>query len=556
MGEDRQAYETLARDYARGLMQCFPEDTSYETELLMSAIYDDDAEEIQKLFSSVYARDKTNESIRTAYFFWNKQREFFVDALKVATDGGPDLRNQEILEDIIARNAENVRTGGAEAYLLNRLIPSELRPTNDEFAAQPIVDRFPKNVARAATKIAELDETATQADAAEAVRLFWRNINLQSLDTSMPFYMGGSNTLMFLDWPVDFEESGHINFYGYGYYGQGPVAVNWSSYINLPDDQYGPRTDYERLLDRTIKTFPLGRELELLLRSQNNPYDPYQYQFFYGSQTDEKSRWYEVIRAAYGHHPEDLQQRLQELTTKILTGLANEHEFMMWMHLSNESQTQPSPEVITQFEEWAGGIDTPTQPQLINIARLFAGLEEWKRAIEVYKLLVVNRADFNEFMGGGYYGPPSNQPLSISLILDDVIEWLPVSESRKFIRDVLPVARRFDDKEVGQFMSDFFNIAALAKVFPSDEIFELASEIHANTTLPNNHNTPLKPFEALPLMAGIEVQIAGSEYNDAFNQIQQLISKEHIASSSDSGDLRMDRFRSPFGSMDEIYYLD
>jgi len=310
------------------------------------------------------------------------------------------------------------------------------------------------------------------------------------------------------------------------------------------------------LLDRTIETFPLGRELELLLRSQNNPYDPYQYQFFYGSQTDEKSRWYEVIREAYGHHPAELQKRLQELTTKILTGLANEHEFMMWMHLSNESKTQPSVEVIAKFEEWAGGIDIPTQPQLINIARFFAGLEEWERAIEVYKLLVVNRSDFNEFMGGGYYGPPSNQPLSISLILDDVIEWLPINESRKFIRDVLPVARRFDDKEVGQFMSDFFNIAALAKVFPSDEIFELASEIRASTTLPNNHNTPLKPFEALPLMAGIEVQIAGSDYNDAFDQMQQLISKENIASSSDSGDLRMDRFRNSFGRMDEIYYLD
>ncbi|MYD45556.1 MAG: hypothetical protein F4W92_04320 [Gammaproteobacteria bacterium] len=554
LGNDRQAYEALARDYARGLMRCFPEDTSHEIELLMSAIYDDDAEEVRSLFSSVYSRDKSNESIRTAFFFWNKQREFYVDALNIATDGGPDLRNQEILEDIIARNAENVRSGGTENYILQQMIPIELRPT-DEFAPPPIVEQLPKNVARAATKIGELSETATHADAAEAVRLFWRNINLRNLDNSSPFGMGGSNTLMFLDWPVDFEESGHINFYGYGYYGQGPVAVNWSSYIGLSDVQYGPRTDYERLLDRTIKTFPLGRELELLLRSQNNPYDPYQYRYFYGSQTDEKSRWYEVIRAAYGHHPEDLQQRLQELTDKILTGLANEHEFMMWMHLSNESQTQPSTEVITKFEEWAGGIDTPTQPQLVNIARFFAGLEEWGHAIEVYKLLVVNRADFNEFQGGRYYGPSSNQPLSLALIFEDVIEWLPSDESKKFIRDVLPVVQRFDDMEIGQFMSDLFNIEVLAKVFPPEEIFELASEIRASTTLPSNHNTPLKPFEALPLIAGIEILIDASEYNDALGRIQQLISKESIASSSDSGDISMVRF-SPFGSLNDFYYLD
>ena len=551
---DPQARTKLRTDFTRGLMQCFPDESSHRIELLSSTLNSNDVLRTQELFNEVYELDKTNESIRTAYFFWNKQREFYDDALQVATDGGPDLRNREIMEDIIARNAENVRIGGAEAYLLNRLIPSELRPTN-EFSAPPIVDRYPKNVARAANKIVELEETATATEAAEAIRLFWRNINLQSLDTSSPYSIGGSNTLMFLDWPVDFEESGNVSFYGSSYYGPSRVATNWSTYLSYSNYPYQSRNDYERLLDHTIKTFPLGRELELLLRSQNNPYDPYQYRYFYGNQTDEKSRWYEVIRAAYGHHPDDLKQRLQELTDKILASRANEHEFMMWMHLSNESQTQPPVEVIAKFEEWVSGIDTPTQPQLINVARFFAGLGEWEHAIDVYKLLVVNRADFNEFRGGRYYGPSSNQPLSLALIFDDVIKWIPLNESRKFIRDVLPVAQRFDDMEIGQFMSDFFNMEVLAKVFQPEEIFELASEVRASTTVPNIHTSPLKPFEALPLIAGIEVQIDTSEYNEALDQVQQLISKDNIASSSDSGDVSMDRF-SPFGNVNDFYYLE
>ncbi|MCY3541589.1 MAG: hypothetical protein OXH31_06750 [Gammaproteobacteria bacterium] len=551
---DSQARQKLQTDFTRGLIQCFPEETMYRTELLRSTLNSNDVQSTRELFSEVYELDKENESIRAAYFFWNKLREFYDDALKVATDGGPDLRNREILEDIVARNSENIRNGGADAYLLMRLIPSELRQT-DEFSAPPIIDRYPKNVARAATKILELDQTATATEAAEAVRLFWRNINLQSLDTSSPYSMGGSTTLMFLDWPVDFEESGHVSFYGSGFYSPGNVAVNWSTYASSSNIQYGRQTDYERLLDRTIKTYPLGRELELLLRSQNNPYDPYQYRYFYGSQTDEKSRWYEVIRNAYGHHPDDLKQRLQELTDKILTGRANEHEFMMWMHLLNESQTQPSVEVITEFEEWAGAIDVPTQPQLINIARFFAGLGEWEQAIEVYKLLVVNRADFNEFQDNRYYGPSSNQPLSIALILDDVIKALPLDESRKFIRNVLPVIQRFDDEDIGRFISDLFNLEVLAKVFQPEEIFELAREIRATTTLPNDHNTPLKPFEALPLIAGIQIQIDASEYNVALNQIRQLTSKENVASSSDSGDRNIDRF-SPFGYVNDFYYVD
>ena len=552
---DFQAYQRLRTDYTRGLMQCFPEETRYMTDLLMSSVRSSEIEETRELFNEVYESDKNNESIRTAFFFWNKRREFYVDAVNIATDGGPDLRNREILEDIIARNEENSRTGSSEAMILRSLIPDELRPTN-EFTATPIVDRYPKNVARAATKIAELDETATVTDAAEAVRLFWRNINLQSLDTSSPYSMGGSTTLMFLDWPLDFEKAGNVNFYGSGYYSSyGTYAFNWSSYVGYANYPYGRESDYERLLDHTIKTFPLGRELELLLRSQNNPYNPYQYRYFYGGQTDEKSRWYEVIRAAYGHHPEDLQQRLKELTDKILSGVANEHEFMMWMHLTNESQTQLSLEVIAKFKEWAQGIDTPTQPQLLNVARFFAGLEEWEDAIEYYKLLVVNRADFNEFQGGMYYGPSNNQPLSISLIFDDVIEWLPVTESRTFIRNVLPVVQRFDDKEIGQFMSDLFNIEVLGKVFQPDEIFELAREIRATTTLPNNHNTPLKPFEALPLIASVEVQIDASKYNDALSQIQQLLTEENIASSSDIGDLSTERYSS-LGLPNELYYID
>ncbi|MYF37581.1 MAG: hypothetical protein F4219_02240 [Gammaproteobacteria bacterium] len=553
-GADRQAYQALRTDYTRGLMQCFPEDTSYEIDLLRSTLYSNDTKEVRKLFNEVYERDKTNESIRTAYFFWNKQREFFVDALNVATDGGPDLRNQEILADIIASNEENVRTGSSEAYILRSLIPSELRPTN-EFTAPPIVDRYPKNVARAATKIAELDETASASDAAEAVRLFWRNINLQSLDTSSPYSMGGSKTLMFLDWPFDFEESGHVNFYGSSYYGYGSFAFNWSSYIGRANYSYREQTDYERLMDRTIEMFPLGRELELLLRSQNNPYNPYQYSFFYGSQTDEKSRWYETIRKAYGHHPDDLTQRLQELTDKILSGVANEHEFMMWMHLTNESQTQPSLEVITKFEEWARELDSPTQPQLLNVARFFAGLDEWDKATEIYKLLVVNRADFNEFQSGYYGYRNNNQPLSLALIFEDVIAWLPPEESKAFIKSLLPVAQRFDDREIGRFISDLFNIEILGKVFQPDEIFEIAREIRASTTLPDDHSTPVKPFEALPLIATIQVQISGSKFNDALGQIKQLLSTESIASSSDIGDMSMDRY-SPFGRPNEIYYLE
>ena len=554
--QDYQAYQELRADYTRGLMQCFPEETRYRTQLLRMSLRSNDTEEVRKLFNEIYESDKTNESIRTAFFFWNKQREFYVDALKVATDGGDDLRNREILEDIIARNEETARAGGmnSEANILWSLIPSELRPTN-EFNAPPIIDRYPKNVARAAAKIAELDETTSPSEAAEAVRLFWRNINLQSLDTSSPYSMGGSNTLMFLDWPFDFEESGHVNFYGYGYYSSGNFAFNWSSYLGLANYSNRQQGEYERLLDRTIKKFPLGRELELLLRAQNNPYNPYQYRFFYGSQTDEKSRWYETIRAAYAHHPDDLKQRLQELTDKILSGIANEHEFMMWMHLTNESQTQPSLEVIAKFEDWSRGIDTPTQPQLLNVARFFAGLEQWEQAIEVYKLLVVNRADYNEFQGGGYYIRSSNQPLSISLIFEDVIEWLPITESRTFIKSLLPVAQRFDDREIGQFILDLFNIEILSKVFQPEEIFELARAVRATTTLPDNHNTPLKPFEALPLIGAIENQIKASNFNDALAQIQQLLSYDNIASSSDTGDLSFDRY-SPFGRPNEIYYID
>lgn len=555
---DREAYQKLRTDYTRGLMQCFPEETRYETDLLRSSLYSNDTEDVRKLFTSVYERDKENESIRTAFFFWNKQREFYVDALNIATDGGDDLRNREILEDIIARNEESARSGSmnSDGYILRSLIPSELRPTN-EFNAPPIIDRYPKNVARAATKIAELDETVSTAEAAEAVRLFWRNINLQSLDTSSPYSMGGSNTLMFLDWPLDFEESGHVNFYGSGFYSSyGNFAFNWSTYINRSNYRYQQQTEYVRLLDNTIKTFSLGRELELLLRSQNNPYNPYQYRFFSGSQTDEKSRWYETIRAAYGHHPDALQQRLQELTDKILTGVANEHEFMMWMHLTNESQTQPSLDVIAKFEEWSRGIDTPTQPQLLNVARFFAGLGEWEQAIEVYKILVVNRADFNEFQGGGYYGFSNDQPLSISLIFEDVIEWLPITESRTFIRNLLPVTQRFDDMEIGQFISDLFNIEILSKVFQPEEIFELAREIRTTTTLPDNHNTPLKPFEALPLIGAIENQIKAANYNDALAKLQQLLSYDNITSSSDIGDLGVERY-SPFGGRpNEIYYID
>lgn len=551
-GGDNQAYMAIRHDYYRALMQCFPEETNYRTQLLRWALQENNPAETRILFNEVYELDPMNETIRTAFFFWNKQREYYVDAIKIATDGGPDLRSQEVIEDIIARNDESWRTGDAEAYILYYVTPSDLRPTPDSSVSQ-MMDRYPKNITRAATKIAELDETATRTDAAEAVRLFWRNINIQNLDTSSPRYMGGSSTMMFLEWPFESEKINRVNFYGYSSYYLGNFAFSWPAYLSSTNRPYDLEEDYERLLEHTIKNFSLGRELELLLRSQNNPYNPYQY--FYGGQTDEKSRWYEVIRAAYAHHPEELRQRLQELTDKILTGVAHEHEFMMWMHLTNESQTPPSLEVIANFKEWARGTDNPTQPQLLNVARFFAGLEEWEDAVEIYQLLVLNRADFNEFPRQRYYSSPRDQQLSISLIIDDVIEWLPVAESRTFIKSILPLVQRFDDEELGQFMSDVFNLEVLSKVFQPDEVFELAREVRGTTILPHSHNTPLQPFEALPLIAGVAVLVEATQYGEALDQLEELLAKENVVSSSDIGDLSLgqDMF---FSRPDDLYYLE
>ena len=554
---DPQERQRLRGDFTKSMMQCFPEEPQYATDLLMWAIQTNNELEARKLFSEIYERDKTNETIRTANFLWNKQREYFDDALKIATDGGSDLRNQELLEDIITRNDESRRTGGGnEAYILYYVTPTELRPTQ-EFSNAPTMDRYPKNISRAAAKIAELDETATVTDAAEAVRLFWRNLNIQSLDTNSGYYMGGSTTLMFLEWPLDQENVNNANFYGYSSYNRGNFAFNWSTYVGSSNYDYGARNDYERLLDHTTKNFSLGRELELLLRSQNNPYNPYRYAFYYPGQTDEKSRWYEVIRKAYSNHPVELQQRLKELTDKILTGFANEHEFMMWMHLTNESQNPPSPDIIAHFQEWARGIADPTQPQLLNIARFFAGLGEWEEAIEYYQLLVLDRADFNEFQGGRYYyGPSNTQPLSISLIIDDVIEWLPIDGSRTFIQNILPVLQRYDDEDFGRYMSDLFNLEVLSKVFQPDEIFELAQEVRDTMTLPDNHNTPIQPFEALPLMAGVSIQVKATKYDEAMNQLQKLLTQENIASSSDLGGLGVEPSYSPFGRPNKLYELD
>lgn len=528
------AFQALRVDYNRGLMECFPEETRYRTESLMWSVQENRLIDARQLFQHTYELDRSNETIRTAFFFWNKQQEYYDDALKIATDGGPDLRSNDIVEDIIARNEENMRTGNMEAEILHAVIPDELRRTS-EFSEPEMLSHYPKNITRAASKIAELEESATVAEATEAIRLFWRSLNIQNLDNSSPMYMGGSNTLMFLEWPLDSEMINDVDFYGYSSYGTGNFAFNWNSYLQSGEYQYGVHDQYVRLIDHTSKTFPLGRELELLLRSQSNQSNPIP--FFYPSQTNEKSRWYEVVREAYGYHPEQLQHRLQEITTKILAGVANEHEFMMWMHLSNESQTPPSTAVIANFKKWARGIDDPTQSQLLNVARFFAGIEAWDEAIEIYQLLVLNRAAFTEFQEQMFYGMGGEQQLSIAHLIDDAIEWLPLPECRLFIRSVLPVLQRFDDLEIGQIISDTFNLEVISKVFQPDEVFELAKEIRSSTVLPDSRRAALKPFEALPLISAIEVLINAKKYDKALIQIRELLTDANIASSSDIGDL-------------------
>lgn len=537
------------------LSECDPENMDYRVENLQWALGRGQTQLIAEQFELTYQLDITNESIRTAYFLWSKKHEDYITALAIATDGGSDLRKPEVLELIFTNNdsSQNIYGTHPDAVLFM------VREVDPQESAMALLrgDGTPKNIKRNATRLAELDETNTLEEAADALRLFWRSISLQNLSSDQPAYFLPMNPMsgfisQFINWPLDQDESQAMQnmFYGVRFFNpfqSSNVVSSLSSYLRQVDDDTVNQEQATTLLEHVIERFPLGRELENLLISQN------------ARERQRATQWYELIVNAYAQFPEELTQRHNELAERVLNNVANDHEFTLWMLISNEQGSLPDAEQTAAFFDWLKTQSDMTELQMLNIARFLARIGEHKKSMDYYTLVTINAVRFDEFQDSRnvYYDPfasPSSN-LSIHDIIEDAKLFLPEEQNRQLARSLLPLAKSYDELEESKQITNTFILEVLGQVYSPEETIEVASEISdsiADLVVFPNRRELLQPYETVPIVQLAKLRAANNELDRALEYIKPLFETKQIESSK--GEYEPENLNDPF-SMPQSYIV-
>ena len=505
----------------KSLIRCFPDDESYRMRLLQYTIGKDFQEKtkVTPLLRENYERDKTNEPLRTAYFIWCKKQEHYDTALAIAQDGGDDLRYQEVLEDILARNDESPNITGYHPDAVLHMV-RDIEP--DEADTEQFDSGLPKNIQRAAADLAQMGPENTDGEVANVVRHFWRNINLQNLNQD-PFSYIGNSLSTFMNWPVDQTKLDRFSFYGYRIYTSTSPVMSFASYLEQKTEDVSGEP--EKLIERTIENFSIGSELELLIRSQ----DPWIRR--------SSPQWYELVARAYSYHEEDRDERLAELTEEVLSNNADDHEFTLWMFLSNEVNQELTDELRNAFFNWTKSLSGFTNSQILNIAQFYNRLEEWDNALQYYKLLVTSIVKFGDFNNVRFISfSQSSAHIDIGKIVDNVVELMPSEYSRAFVHSILPILRRYDDRPESNFFADIVILEILAKIYPSEEIIPKARELSPTLdellTFPQSGRL-LQGYEALPLIHIASIYAKTGQWERALEYVKPLFVNAQVESSKE-----------------------
>lgn len=530
------------------LSECDPENLDYRVENLQWALGRGQTQLIAEQFEHTYQLDITNESIRTAYFLWSKKREDYITALTIATDGGSDLRKPEVLELIFANNdsSQNIFGTHPDAVLFM------VREVDQQESAMAFLrgDGTPKNIKRNATRLAELDETNTLEEAADALRLFWRSISLQNLSSDQPAYFMPIDPIrgfisQFINWPLEQDESSPAmqnmlyRIVSFSPFQTSNVASSLSAYLRQVDNEVVNQEQATTLLEHVIERFPLGRELENLLISQNS------------RERQRATQWYELVVNAYAQFPDELTQRQSELADRVLNKVANDHEFTLWMLISNEQGSLPDAEQTVAFFDWLKTQSDMTELQMLNIARFLARIGEHKKSMDYYTLVTINAVRFDEFQNprDAFYDPfdSPNANLSIHDIIEDAKLFLPEEQNRELARSLLPLAKSYNELEESQQITNTFILEVLGQVYSPEETIEVASELSdsiADLVAFPNRRELLQPYETVPIVQLARLRAANNELDRALEYIKPLFENKHIESSK--GAYEPDNLNDPF----------
>ena len=427
-----------------------------------------------------YRENSENEYVRAALYFRLLGEGKFGEALALVTDGGADLRDQTVVDELLDKMS---RSGGVSSGLFRRFYPGPIGSPYTPYTpvVQRNIDRLREaGLAHADSRTSE-ETTAlpeTIENTGESLRAVWRGMTAPGGDGDRRYYPPSAGSVLSL--PLA-ERDGNAWSYG-------PSAQTGAISALLGSSR--GEDDRRMLFDVLVEMPEVAHELERYVPALPE------------SERRNQTRCYELLADALDARGSTA-ARLDDLSSRLQNGAISQHDFTLWMTLRHREEEGLSAAELETFAQRVREIDDLTRSELLLIARLFAKSGAPDDAAEHYALVAANllrrgalggatstvvmrgvAMQLISFRSGPVFSSVGGSNLATGLaeVLAETAERLPREVAEDFARRVLAVARPSQDDEALAAIYDAFVLKTLANVMPPAEVFGESTGISTTAT--------------------------------------------------------------------------
>ena len=498
-----------------GLIERFPDDDRYRLELAAAYLALNQLANAEVVLFACYRRNVGDEFLRAALFFHLLNQQQFASALELATDGGPDLRDEQVLDEFLATlRGQNRFQASPESRLFRRVYRRAIAPP--PFGSWPIeVDRSIDFLRQSAAAKADQSDEAGR----RALRVAWRGADDPEQEQHTP--IPGLQVAYLLSVPFHADPSG-----------QHPFNHDLSATrLHRLDQLIDPDADAQRRRPRT-----------LLEAVANAPYSADEFERYVGAlpadQRRDQHRLYRLLADAH-EAAGTLDARVRELTPDL--DRRSDHDFAVWMMLRDRRDVPINARELADFRSRARAFNEPGEIQVLAMARLFAKAGEFGEASQHYRWLAAMLVEHKEFSTRLGTIPTSYNPPTMDLaeLIEEVAERLPQDVALDTAKSIIAVARRAGNHETYDAYFDAFLLKVLPYLFEPEDVAAKSRPFSRNAA---DSRGPTQRWHAVKAAELVRSRAMAGRVDSAIELLRDFVASTIDEPDPDSGESGLDSF--------------
>ena len=473
------------------LVERYPDDQRYLRELVAARLGLARWDEAEEALTTCYESDPTDEILRAALYYLLTYRDRYEAALALATDGGPDLREQATLDDLFEKvRAARSFDPSSSARLFRTIYRGPLEPSYSRFSPQ--VDRAIDTLRDLATT----EDVAPENETTQALRTVWRGA--AAPDPEQGFYRPDGylvNSILSLPLMPDSSEP--------YYYRETDADYRLDALLGDAE-----KTDSTTLFEALASAPGSATEFDIYLRALPD------------SQRRDQYRFYRLLRQAITASGE-LDQRVEALSSQLPE--LGDHDFTVWMLLRHEEASEMGESEREAFVERLAKVEDPSTLQILAIARLHAKARSYEQASQYYRLLTAKLARHGEFIDRRrvvFSGYPDTASLDLSELAREVAATLPSELAKETTESIVAAARRADRHDAYEAYFDTFLLRTLAYLYDPREALSQAARFSRTAT---SVGVPLGEWNAPKAVELVRLHAMGGDEARAIGLLRALL---------------------------------